>query len=191
MGFIETSYSNSPNLSQVNIDSNLNLGTYGITTDGELNINDSDLIGVNQFVCKDYLGAVEAIASNNLRWTLTLNNVKGSGSYSKKFRIPSNFVDPSSVTLKFYATNTATTSKHITIYKYNQETDIYTSVLQKSINGNISTPTEFDLTLSSIKAGELYCFETDHILTTFNGASGVKILCDLTTVTGGYWEVEE
>ena len=186
MGFIETSYGSSPNLSQVNIDSDLNLGTYGITTDGELNINDSDLIGVNQFVCKDYLGTVKATASDNLQATLTLDDV--GNTYSKKFRVPSNFVNNSSVKISFYATNPNTNFNQTAfIYKY---TDTYTEVLQITIPKNTTTPTEFTTTLNNINAGELYCLKGGSVVTVY-GSSGVKIKCDLNLIAGALWSVSD
>ena len=189
MGFIETSYGSSPNLSQVNIDSNLNLGTYGITTDGELNINDSDLIGVKQFVCKDYLGTVKATASDNLQATITLDNVTGTGNYSKKFRVPSNFVNNASVKISFYATNPNTgftlTAK---LYKYNEGS--YTEVGSVSIPQNTTTPTEYTTTLNNINAGEVYCFMGSNNVNVL-GASGIKIKCDLALIAGALWEVSD
>lgn len=156
---------------------------------GQLDIHNADLIGVNQFVCQDYLGAVSALASDNLRWTLTLNNVNGS-TYSKKFRVPSNFVNNSSVKLSFYATNTSASAHNIKIYKYSEGS--YTdSGYYASIPGNTTTASEFSTTLSNISAGELYCFYTLYNSLTFLGASGLKIQCDLTPVTSGYWAISD
>ena len=188
MGFIETSYGSSPNLSQVNIDSNLNLGPYGITTDGELNINNSDLIGVDQFICKDYLGAVKADASDVLQWTLILNDVMYDD--TKKFRVPSNFVNNCSVKVTFYATNTATGAYPVYIRRY--ENGSYTEVGSVSVPANTTTPTEFTITLSNINAGELYTLRAPaSMYLTVLGASGVKISCDLNPVTGGYWDISD
>ena len=191
MGFIETSYGGKPNLSDVNIDSNLNLGTYGITTDGELDINDSDLIGVNQFICKDYLGAIKLEAANNEEWSLILNDTS-SGVYSKKFRVPSNVIDGSSIFLKIYATNTDTSNRLINVYQYNPNSGTYAFKISITISANTTTATEFISNNSlTINAGDIFCFHHANNKLAFLGSMGVKIMCNLSSVTGGYWAISD
>ena len=191
MGFIETSYGGKPNLSDVNIDSNLNLGLYGITTDGELDINDSDLIGVNQFICKDYLGAIKLEAANNEEWNLILNDVLSYNIYSKKFRVPSNVINGSSIYLKAFFTNTAPNDRNFGLYKYDSQTGTYTLVSNILIPKNTTTATEMTSNSISINAGDVLCFMATSANLTFLGSTGVKIMCNLSSVTGGYWEITD
>ena len=185
MGFIETSYGGKPNLSDVNIDSNLNLGLYGITTDGELDINDSDLIGVKRFVCADYLGAIQANASNNTQWTLILNDT--TNVYSKTIRVPSNIINGSTMILKFYAKNIDSYDYAVHIFKNSSPTPIESITIPK----NTTTPTEFTSNTISINPGDLFKFKGAVYTVTFLGSMGVKIMCDLSAVTGGYWEISD
>ena len=158
-----------------------------VGNNGEVNLSDSDLIGVNQFVCKDYLSAVSATASDHLQWTITLNDITGSN-YTKKFRVPSNFVNNCSVKIAVYATNANAYDYAGYVFKYDNGS--YTNVGTVSVPANTTTPTEFTVTLSNINPGELYCIRGNYNLNIY-GASGVKILCDLNIVTGGYWAISD
>jgi len=199
MGFIETSYGGKPNLSDVNIDSALNMGSYGISStgdididsivssSGELTLNDSvDLIGVNRFICNDYLGAIKSEASNNIEWILTLND---GYVYSKKFRVPSNFVE-STINLIGYFTNTYSSTYKAYLSKYDPDSGTYTAIQEIIIPANTSTPTELTFQNITINAGELYCINTQSSqYTKFFGSKGLKICCNLSSVTGAVWEV--
>lgn len=183
MGFIETSYGSKPNLSDVNIDSNLNLGIYGITTDGELNLNDSDLIGVRRFTCEDYLGAIIATASNAEKKAITIN-VSGNA-YSEKIRIPSNFVTGS--VFRVVATvsgisNTTTavyppfgtvyynsnnqpvtftdTTNTVYVSKYDPVSETYSNLGNILQNGTVISGNKRYLDVSGIKGGDYLVIHT-------------------------------
>ncbi len=59
----------------------------------DVSLNNHNLIGVNQFVCQDFLGAVVATASDNIKKSVSCN-ISGNGT-SDTIRIPSNFVNSS------------------------------------------------------------------------------------------------
>ena len=59
----------------------------------DVSLNNHNLIGVNQFVCQDFLGAVVATASDNIKKSVSCN-ISGNGT-SNTIRIPSNFVNSS------------------------------------------------------------------------------------------------
>ena len=188
MGFIETSYGGKPNLSDVNIDSNLNLGTYGITTDGTLNINNSDLIGVKRFICQDYLGALKATGSDNLFDSFTLNQVSGYSARTNLFRIPSNFIAGSSIKIGFHARRApAQGAGTFTIYieKYDPDTATYQTITY------VSGTTDQTIKTSSfnVNAGELFCLSTNGGDSIIYGDEGVSVYCDTELIAGAIWEV--
>lgn len=61
----------------------------------DVSLNNHNLIGVNQFVCQDFLGAIIASPSDNIKKSVTCN-LSGAGS-SDSIRIPSNCVNISSI----------------------------------------------------------------------------------------------
>ena len=186
MGFIETSYAFAPNLSQVNIDSNLNLGTYGITTDGELNINDSDLIGVKRFMCEDYLGAIKTTASSTTQETLILDNVYDIIGHTKKFRIPSNIEQGSTINFTITARNTDTTAHPLLLDKYDPNTDTYTNIGSLSVPAGIH---DWQTITATINAGDIVAFGNDSNKLRIQGVNGAKIQYNFEVVSKAVWEV--
>ena len=188
MGFIETSYGSNPNLSQVNIDSNLNMDTFGISAGGAvsfsggLDLNNTDLIGVKRFMCSDYLGALLAEASDVLQETVILNNVRNA--YTYKFRIPSNFTQGSTVKIGYYFQNATSTVKTTNISKYDKETETYTSVFSQSTadSGWITSDP------ISVNAGELYCVYCPNYANV-RGDMGIKLYYNPIAKAGAVWEV--
>ena len=83
-----------------------------VGNNGAVDLSNSDLIGVKQFVCKDYLGSIKCTFSTNEKWTITLNDITGNN-YSKQFKTPNNLtnLETSTVKISIYATNTSSTQK--------------------------------------------------------------------------------
>ncbi len=94
------SYTNKPNLSDVNIDCDLELGSFKLkgnidysASNEEINLSNRNLLGVNLFSCADFLGAIIASASDAVKKSITFT-ISGN-QVSDTIRIPSNFVDGS------------------------------------------------------------------------------------------------
>lgn len=200
MGFIETSYGSNPNLSQVNIDSNLNMDTFGISAGGAvsfsggLDLNDTDLIGVKRFICNDFMGAIKATASDNIQKTLILNDittaVSGDQDMPKKFRIPSNFVAGSNAKVKVTVCNPGSSPFAVNIFKYDPVTFArVTSLVYYGLSANFAKQ-EISLTLpNTINAGDICGFVADYTAQIFGESEGVKLCYDYEVISDSVWEV--
>lgn len=154
---------------------------------GEVNLSNCDLIGVKQFVCADYLGSIKCTASNNQKWTITLNDVS-SNVYSKQFKTPNNIIS-STIKMSIYATNSQSANLSIDLDKYDPNTSTYTTVTSFTITANKPNPTLFTSSAISINAGEIYAFHNKSPFTSFRGSLGVGVLCDVETIGEGLWIV--
>jgi len=198
MGFIETSYGGKPNLSDVNIDSALNMGSYGISSSGsidisgissenagEVDLNNCDLVGVKRFMCQDYLGALLANASDTYQKTVVLNNISG-GSSSKQFRVPSNFIQGSSIKLEFYAKGGSSSSTAY-VQRYDTNTSSYINLTSVSVPNSTSW---LKTNAFNVNAGDLLRISYSGLPTYYiYGGSGVKIYYDPIAISDSIWEV--
>jgi len=183
MGFIETSYGSNPNLSQVNIDSNLNLGEYGITSDNGVDFNNSNLFGINKISCKDFFTDVILTESEYLGNTLILDDVSGANNFSKKIVVPNNVVSGSSLKLTFNVINSGSSQRAVNVYVGS------TRVNYELIPANTSQTVT--LSVSNIKGGDLIKFDTYASTLTFNGSQGVKLFYTATAVNSMIWDIED
>ena len=173
MGFIETSYGGNVTLSNVDIDSDLNLK------------NEYDLIGVKRFVCQDYLGAVIGSASDNIQKTISID-ITGD-QYSDKIRIPSNFVTGSTFRVILTASESTTKTRwiypvnnpcfwvsdnteawlyntaYVYVVKYDPVTDTYTRLKNIITEGTIISGNKRYVDISGINAGDYICIETESV----------------------------
>ena len=200
MGFIETSYGSSPNLSDVNIDSILNMGNYGIAASGNLNIlntmdlNNNDLIGVKRFMCDDFFTALKATASDDQKANIIVDNftttiINTVITWDKLIRIPSNIIQNSTIRIKFYIV-VGGSNVGVEIRKYDPITQTYTVVDGKSYHATTAEWLSFDFTA---KGGELYTFVlfSNTLSTYLDFQQGIKICYDAAAVVDSVWEVIE
>ena len=174
MGFIETAYGGNVNLSNVNVD------TY-------LDMDDHDIIGVKRFLCKDFLGALISTASDNVKETLILDDVSGGQSTTKKFRIPSNFTVGSNIRVSLNMYKVSGTTTHCYIDKYDPDTETYSQVADITTTAT-STDARKIYDLSCI-GGDLFRVRTASGAV-FKGSNGVIISYDAVAVSlAAVWEV--
>lgn len=170
MGFIETSYGGNVTLSNVDIDSDLNLK------------NEYDLIGVKRFVCQDYLGAVIGTASNVERKKIHID-ITGD-QYSEMIRIPSNFVQGSTfrviVTAAqesnqerikysqkecYYVSNNkpayAICYSDVFVYKYDPVNETYSLIADIITDGTVISGNKRYYDVSGLNAGDYICIKTE------------------------------
>lgn len=171
MGFIETSYGGNVTLSNLDIDSDLNLK------------NEYDLIGVKRFVCQDYLGSLLGSASNTEQKKIMIN-ISGD-QYSEMIRIPSNFVQGSTfriivtaaqnsntVRIKvagtadcYYISNDqpayATSTSDVYIYKYDPVNETYTLIADIITDGTVISGNKRYYDVTGLNAGDYICIKTE------------------------------
>lgn len=214
MGFIETSYGSNPNLSQVNIDSDLTMGSFDVTAtditasgvltasgeefNGDQDMNNNDIVNIKRLLCSDYFGAAIAAGSTNLRYTKYLDDfsdpklIEYSTTYSNKLiRIPSNFINGSTIRLSYYVETPNLSSSYITgksgIYKLNSngtKSQVFTKTTAKGVSEWITT------TDIIVNAGELFGIFVTTKMNAY-GTSGLKIYYDLTAVLDAEWDIIE
>ena len=177
MGFIETAYGGSPTLSKLDIDSDLNMK------------NVYDIIGVKRFLCQDFMGALLAVASDNLQETVILDDITGSdGETTKLFRVPSNFVVGSTIKIEIHIKSSS--SHAYAIYKYDPLTETYTYLTTGTVSDTGGSFTWVKSNSFAVNAGDLITLRSSTNLW-INGSDGVKIYYDPNAVSGAVWEVEE
>lgn len=173
MGFIETSYGSNPNLSQVNIDSDLNMQNY-------------DVIGVKQFICEDYMSALKPVASETEAELVILDDLNDTSSTNKRFRIPSNFIQ-GTIRIKYY-TRSSSASTNNGIYKYDPETGTTTTIFTHTTAANTNEWVSYDAT---VNAGDIFGLWCQYSGSYVGGATqGVKICYDSYVQNGAVWVVE-
>ena len=155
-----------------------------VGNNGEVDLSNSDLIGVRRFVFQDYLGAIQTTSSNTVQKTIVLEDVNGGSYSSKKIRIPSNILSGSTMTVSAYIWIAGSGSRTFNIAKYDPDNNTYTTLdtVSASVDGYI----DFNITVTG---GDLIAFYAGSSSRILAESHDVSIKFDWQIVSGMVWDI--